>query len=364
VLRECEGIFNPANKFCYDGEVYDKCGGQTYTNPADKFCYDGTVYDKCGGKEYANPANKFCYNGTAYDKCNGQEYANPADKFCYDGTVYDKCGGKEYANPANKFCYDGEVYNKCDGMEYNPSSQICTDGVANTARCNGEGYNPLLEECIAGVVVDKSFTPGLIGECVWDKNPTITARGAVPSGVTYKDPYNICTSPTVVYKYDGGSKTWPKDGGPLTEAKTYSDVKATLNCPVYDVTPITCPPLKVNAGAEYIIECSGGYSDANCGGVTKKTVTLSLDECVEINVMGYNDPYNLPTVIMRCETQGTQQNSSVTMALNVNGKTTNTIGSYCTVPLGKIKVGDNVIWYLCVTALSGATGVKCTGPGQ
>jgi uncharacterized protein (TIGR02145 family) len=164
VLRECDAIFNPANKFCYDGEVYDKCNGKEYANPADKFCYSGTVYDKCGGKEYANPANKFCYNGTAYDKCDGQEYANPADKFCYSGTVYDKCGGKEYANPVDKFCYDGVAYGKCDGMEYNPSSQICTDGVANTARCNGEGYNPLTRYCHND---SKFYKIVVIGEQMW-----------------------------------------------------------------------------------------------------------------------------------------------------------------------------------------------------
>jgi hypothetical protein len=220
--------------------------------------------------------------------------------------------------------------------------------------------------------LSSKIAPILTGDCKWAKNPTTTARGGTPSGVSVVDTDRICTSPKVEYKYAGGTKTWPSTGI-LDEWKTWAkkqeetyEVEATLSCSAYPETVTSpCPPLKVSAGTDYIIECTGKFDDASCGGASKKSVTLSLDECVEINVMGYTDQYNLPDVIMRCETQGTQASASVTVSLN--GKTTTTSGSYSVQPLvslGKMKMGDNEFGTLCVTALSGATGLKCTGPSQ
>jgi hypothetical protein len=243
----------------------------------------------------------------------------------------------------------------------------CDDGKHTTACNPAKGWS-------------SKIAPTLTGECKWSKNPTTTARGGTPvkddNSVKVIDTDHVCSSPTVVYKYADGTKDWPATGI-LSEWKTSDvwkdkkheetyNVEATLNCPAYpQLVTTTCPPLKVSAGSDYIIECTGKFDDASCGGAAKKTVTLKVDECVEINVMGYTDQYNTPEVIMRCETQGTQQSASVTMALN--GKATTTTGSYSVQPLvslGKIKVGDNEFGTLCVTALSGATGVKCTGPSQ
>lgn len=221
--------------------------------------------------------------------------------------------------------------------------------------------------------------PEITGECKWDRNPpvTTTARGSVPSGVNVVDPEKVCTNPTVEYLYADGTKKWNKTSGILDEWKTwdkkhketYSDVTPTLNCPAYGTTVAlpACPKLEVSAGADYIIDCTGKFDEKSCkvNSVTGNSVTLKADECVEINVMGYNDQYNLPTVIMRCETQGTQASASVTVALN--GKSTTTSGSWSVQPqvqLGKIKVGDNEFGTLCVTAISGASGLKCTGPSQ
>jgi hypothetical protein len=215
------------------------------------------------------------------------------------------------------------------------------------------------------------IAPVLTGECKWAKNPTTTARGAVPSGVSVIDVDHVCTSPTVVYKYDDGTQTWPSTGI-LPEWKDWDkkhetyDVEATLNCPAYPQTITTaCPPLEVTAGSDYIIECTGGYEYTYCGGTSKTTVNLKADECVEINVLGYTNSLYLPSLLMRCDTQGNQASVSVTLALN--GKAQTFTGSWVwngQIDLGKVKVGDNEFGTLCVTALSGATSVRCNGPTQ
>jgi len=214
--------------------------------------------------------------------------------------------------------------------------------------------------------------PELTGACKWDKNPTTTARGATPSGVAVSDPDKICTSPTVVYKYDGGTKTWPTSG--IVEAGTYSDVEATLNCPAYN-QPVTvsCPPLEVNAGAEHIIECdcdNGNSCDLSptfckTDGVKGNEVTLKNDECVEISVFYTNQYLTGNKVVMRCSTgMDAQQNLKGTLLLNGNEIQSFT-GSYNwsgTIEIGKINLGANEFGTLCLTNLIGATGVKCTGP--
>jgi len=112
-LKECDAIFNPDNKFCYDGNVYDKCGGKIY---------------------------------------------NPLTQGCLAGKIEEKCGSNLYSQ-ATQFCYDGAVYDRCDGMEYIPISQICTNGVAIPARCGGVGYNPLTQDCCGNsTIFPKSTT--------------------------------------------------------------------------------------------------------------------------------------------------------------------------------------------------------------
>jgi len=108
-----------------------------------------------------------------------------------------------------------------------------------------------------------------------------------------------------------------------------------------------------------IINCNVDLQERlNC---SSNVVTLKVDECVKINVIAYNEPNLLSTIVMRCETQGTQSEVSVTLSLN--GKSITTSGSWYvmrTVELEKIKVGDNEFGSLCLTAISGAMNVRCT----
>jgi uncharacterized protein (TIGR02145 family) len=146
--KECEAIFNPDNKFCYDGTVYDKCGGNSY-NPVTQGCLSGKIEEKCGGKAYSQ-AWQFCYDSIIYDKCNGNIY-NPTTQGCLSGKVEEKCGVMVYSQ-ATQFCYDNIIYNKCDGMVYSPATHICQNGVATPAKCNAESYNPVTQYCSNGTV--------------------------------------------------------------------------------------------------------------------------------------------------------------------------------------------------------------------
>jgi uncharacterized protein (TIGR02145 family) len=105
-----------------------------------------------------NPANKFCYDGVVYDKCNGNEY-DPINHKCENSILKDKCGTGWY-NPATQFCSGNYYFNKCDGMEYPPTTHICQGGVAVLAICNGIAYNPLEQKCLNNVIESKCGTIG------------------------------------------------------------------------------------------------------------------------------------------------------------------------------------------------------------
>jgi len=111
VLKECDAVFNPDNKFCYDGVVYDKCGGKIY---------------------------------------------NPVTQGCLSGKVEEKCGSSLYKQ-ATQFCYDNLIYAKCDGMEYSPAIYVCRNNVATPAKCGNESYNPLTQYCENGTVENRDF---------------------------------------------------------------------------------------------------------------------------------------------------------------------------------------------------------------
>jgi len=99
------------------------------------------------------------------------------------------------------------------------------------------------------------------------------------------------------------------------------------------------------------------------GSLCTGPVTLKINECVEINVLGYTQEHSLPKVGMYCTVEDTQNDVSVTLSLD--GKSTDgniTDGQGIVVQLGQIKLGDNEFCPLCLTAISGATSIECLGP--
>lgn len=109
---------------CADGNTVKlykaMCGADAY-DPEEKFCVLGKLYDKCGGKAYI-VNREYCKDGVVEELCtevNRKEdgsyevVANRAlseDEFCLAGIVTKKCGSKEFS--MNEFCgktMDGKV---------------------------------------------------------------------------------------------------------------------------------------------------------------------------------------------------------------------------------------------------------------
>jgi len=213
-------------------------------------------------------------------------------------------------NPVNEWqlLYDCYELSETDGIITEGSKTYAL--FAKLTCSDGVHINKCAHEVTAGAA------PYLEGECKWSKTPTTTARGAVPSGVSLVDTDKICgsTKPPVVYKYDGGSKTWPAEGGPLPEAKTYEDVQATVACPNYSVVPTDCPALPVKAGADYQFTCTDGIAAANC---SKSKQAVQNDECIDVEITWTNQ-YDHPTIKMICDgnfpqTGGTAPKASITI---------------------------------------------------
>jgi len=217
--------------------------------------------------------------------------------------------------------------------------------------------------------------------CEWEKSPTTTARGGTPKKgtMTLIDTDHICgnSAPSPLVNYKCVSDNCPKADWPSTgifsewkdwkrpKKETYN-VEAILNCPAYSQTvSLSCPPLEVAAGSDYIIECTcpgNGQcqiDEKNCkaGSAAGKEVTLKVDECVELNVIKYDNQYYLPKVGMRCQSNG----SSYTVS--INGKSTP--GTNDLLLLGTMKLGDNEFGTFCLTNLNGsATSIKCSLNGE
>jgi len=89
-LKECESTFNPTNKFCYDGNVYDKCDGMPY-NPSSQICEDGVANPtKCNGMGY-NPLTQRCESNVIQAKC-GESWYPWSDYECTSNGIYLKGG--------------------------------------------------------------------------------------------------------------------------------------------------------------------------------------------------------------------------------------------------------------------------------
>lgn len=109
------------------------CGDESY-DPADKFCVLGRLYDKCGPEKKTFVVNnEYCKDGVVEKLCseyrrrvNGTfvfvvDRAPTDEEFCWDGIVTTKCGGKEFG--INEYCgkaYDGvtdSIYTYCKDIK-------------------------------------------------------------------------------------------------------------------------------------------------------------------------------------------------------------------------------------------------------
>jgi hypothetical protein len=129
-LKECDAIFNPSKKFCYDGGIYDLCDGMSY-NPTTHIC-SGDI------------ANRALCNGTRY---------NPLKQICENNTILTVCGETLYDSKTH-VCKDNVVFAfpKCGEILYDPQTQVCKDN-ALLARCGETFYDPKTHICKKDVVL-------------------------------------------------------------------------------------------------------------------------------------------------------------------------------------------------------------------
>jgi len=211
VLHECDAIFNPDNKFCYDGVVYDKCGGNTY-NPVTQGCLSnktgGIVGEKCGSNLYIqatqgccgssvySQAAEFCYDNRIYDKCDGMTY-NPTTHICqYKVATPAKCGSESY-NPVTQGCCNGTVFSqttqyclaseivdtKCGNAWYSQTTQFCVDNRVY-AKCGGNSYDPVTQDCCNGIVYSRVTHVCKNNMVCGPTDPTIDSRDGKEYKVT------------------------------------------------------------------------------------------------------------------------------------------------------------------------------------
>ncbi|MDR2593664.1 MAG: PEGA domain-containing protein [Fibromonadaceae bacterium] len=161
VLKQCDFVFNPEKKFCYDGAAYDKCDNMEY-NPTTHIC-TGDIASRalCNNIQY-NPTIQRCENNTLHLKC-GDNWYNPATHFCYDksNVAVAKCG----INP--------QSYNP-DLMECKP--KINANGIFLKTPVQHEGEN---------------YEAVLIGEQIWlSKN----LNNNIESSVCYDNNVDNCAT--------------------------------------------------------------------------------------------------------------------------------------------------------------------------
>jgi uncharacterized protein (TIGR02145 family) len=185
----------------------------------------------------------------------------------------------------------------CGTAEYNPSTDFCS-GTTLYPLCGGKAYDPLTQSCCDGKTTYNTLTQSCCG------------------GKTYNTSTQSCC----------GTK-------------------------IYNPNVLICTD---DILSNHQITCNGGIG-SNCNG--KNTVTMNIDECVEIRVLGYANQFELITPVMRCS--GSNQ-IYVTLALDGTTKTAN--GQYSVqVSLKRLELGDNDFGILCLEAPSNAA-VTCTAP--
>jgi uncharacterized protein (TIGR02145 family) len=140
-LKECTLGFNPANKFCYDGGVYDKCDGMEY-NPTTHICEGDTYFPaKCNGVQY-NPLKQRCEDNVIETKCGDSWYdASDDDLDCQNNIVVTKCGESWYDTSNDDLnCQSDIVVTKCGDSWYNFKTQFCQSENVMKDLCGTQTY--------------------------------------------------------------------------------------------------------------------------------------------------------------------------------------------------------------------------------
>jgi len=207
----------------------------------------------------------------------------------------------------------------------------------------------------------------LSGTCAWSKNPTSSAKGATPSGVSLSNAYGRCgaltgdASPVAlpVSAYSGGKYTpWPTNG--IVDAGTYS-VSTNVTCAT---TQVSCPSLVVSQGNAVIVEY-----DPNAQNQVKKDVPVG--DCFDAQYT-WKDAGWHPNMNVRCDidpqfvwAETVNQSRKGYVGLTYSGTTVSNLGDYGVSAI--VRVGNNLqvtsnpveIMNICTDAyIADATGTK------
>jgi len=196
-LKECDAVFNPSKKFCYDGGIYDLCDGMSY-NPTTHIC-SGDIANRalCNGTQY-NPLKQKCVNNTIIAECGKTTY-NPATHGCKDNVVLPICGTATY-NPATHGCKDNVVLPICGAATYNPATHGCkNNAVFALSKCGATTYyDPATHGCKDNIVLPICGTDGYDPATQTCKDNTVFSR----CGATefYNPKTHICSYGSVFEK--------------------------------------------------------------------------------------------------------------------------------------------------------------------
>ena len=198
------------------------CGTQAY-NPQEKFCYNGLLYDyHCAGKAY-NPTTEYCEcNQIKKPSCNGETY-NPLTNFCWNKKLYD--------NPS------------CNEVTYNPEVQYCK---------NAKTVTPF--ECFTDARDDHVYKSVVIGLYTWMAENLNYYSEEIKEGT--RCPNNQSENCSIygrLYSWYAADTLCP-DGWTLPNLVAFEDFNTTIvggeNVP-YKLTPTQIPVLNSNGWNSY-----------------------------------------------------------------------------------------------------------------
>jgi len=150
-LKECDALFNPEKKFCYDGGVYNKCDGIIY-DPTKYIC-SGEIANRavCNGVQY-NPLIQKCENNAIIAECGETKYDFETHG-CENGELFPKCGTTELYDPVTHGCSNNIVLPKCGEILYNYKTHTCKDNTLFAfSKCGAEYYNSETHGCSKNIV--------------------------------------------------------------------------------------------------------------------------------------------------------------------------------------------------------------------
>jgi uncharacterized protein (TIGR02145 family) len=181
-----------------------------------------------------NPANKFCYDGVVYDRCNGKEY-NPTNQKCESNIVKNQCGTDWYNPTSMQFCSGNKVFYKCDGMEYSPTTHICSGGVATPATCNGIAYNPLEQRCCVGVldeyIGNEFYTTGITDQCLLEYGGQSYRTVTIGTQIWMAENLNYSNNGTIGRCY-GAYNSSANNDNCIKYGRLYDKATALIVCPL------------------------------------------------------------------------------------------------------------------------------------